>query len=209
LWLFLEPMSGKDARRFGKHLLMKHKLATVELYPKQDELRTGPGSLVRLLLGVHRKSRRRYPFVSSSGTPLASTAREQLHILATPNRISRAALVPFVGALQELQPVAPTAKDTRPKQVKGETPSARIKNAISVYDFVGQYVALDEAGRRFCPFHDDHRQSFSVSQDGNYWHCFAGCGGGSIIDFWMKWREKLGQDATFLATITELARMLL
>jgi DNA primase len=28
-----------------------------------------------------------------------------------------------------------------------------------------------------------------VHEKGNYWHCFAGCGGGSIIDFWMKWKK--------------------
>jgi len=27
-----------------------------------------------------------------------------------------------------------------------------------------------------------------VNNDENYWSCFAGCGGGTIIDFWMKWR---------------------
>jgi hypothetical protein len=209
LWLFLEPMSGKDARHFGKHLLAAHNLTTVELYPKQDELRTGPGSLVRLPLGVHRKSKRRYPFISSSGKPLAPTVREQLRILATPDRLSYAALAPLVGTLPEHQPASPTPKYTKPEHVKGETPSARLKNAMSVPDFVGRYVPLDENGRGLCPFHDDHRQSFGVSQDGNYWHCFAGCGGGSIIDFWMKWRQKLGQDAGFTATITELAQMLL
>lgn len=88
-------------------------------------------------------------------------------------------------------------------------PSARIMNAITVFEFVGRYVELDQEGRGLCPFHDDRRASFSVSRDGNYWHCFAGCGGGSIIDFWMRWRAKNGQDSSFVATITDLARMLL
>jgi hypothetical protein len=206
LWLFLEPMSGKDARRFGKHLLAEHHLITVELYPKQDKLRTGPGSLVRLPLGVHRKNSRRYFFISSSDTSIIPNIDHQLHMLSTPERVARSVLTSFVPALPETQPVTTFIKQ---EPAKSETPSARIKNAVSVFDFVGRYVPLDENGRGFCPFHDDHHQSFSVSQDGNYWHCFAGCGGGSIIDFWMKWREKLGQDTTFLATITELARMLL
>jgi DNA primase len=31
--------------------------------------------------------------------------------------------------------------------------------------------------------------SFSVNTKENYWHCFSGSGGGSVIDFWMKWNN--------------------
>ena len=51
LWLFLsEPLSGQDARRFARQLAAEQDLPSVEIYPKQDTLRTGPGSLVRLPL---------------------------------------------------------------------------------------------------------------------------------------------------------------
>ena len=206
LWLFLEPLPGREARRFGKHLLAEHNLTGLELFPKQDQLHTGPGSLVRLPLGVHRKSGRRYPFVSSAGKPLAPTVREQLLILANPERITYSAVTSLLRPVQDNRP-APPLHDAAP--LKDETPSARIKNAIGVFDFVSQYVELDQEGRGLCPFHADHRASFSVSQDGNYWYCFARCGGGSIIDFWMKWRAKNGQDSSFKATITDLTRMLL
>lgn len=33
-----------------------------------------------------------------------------------------------------------------------------------------------------CPFHEDSSPSFSVSCDRGLWNCFAGCGGGSVID---------------------------
>ena len=26
----------------------------------------------------------------------------------------------------------------------------------------------------------------SVNEKENYWNCFSGCGGGSVVDFWMK-----------------------
>ncbi|MCA9911663.1 MAG: hypothetical protein KC519_23570 [Anaerolineae bacterium] len=94
-------------------------------------------------------------------------------------------------------------------RIVGATPSERIKNRISVHDFVSQYVELDRNGKGLCPFHDDHVYSFGVNVQGNYWHCFAGCGGGSVIDFWMRWRKLNGQDDSFTATITDLAKMLL
>ncbi len=82
--------------------------------------------------------------------------------------------------------------------------SERIKASVTVLDFVGQYVELSPNGRGLCPFHDDQRSSFSVNIEQNYWSCFAGCGGGSIIDFWMKWRK-----CDFKTAVKELAKMLL
>ena len=211
LWLFLPaPLAGADTRRFGKQLLASMKLS-LELYPKQDKLRTGPGSLVRLPLGIHRLSGRRYPFIQPDGSPLAPTLREQIALLAQPQRIP----ADFITAVLQRAPPADPVFPTRPfkplpkQRIVGATPSERIKNRISVYEFVGQYVELDARGMGLCPFHDDHVMSFGVNQDGNYWHCFAGCGGGSLIDFWMRWRKLQGQDDSFRETITELARMLL
>ena len=37
-----------------------------------------------------------------------------------------------------------------------------------------------------CPFHDDRSASFSVSPDGLLWNCFAGCGGGDVVDFFQR-----------------------
>jgi DNA primase len=55
-----------------------------------------------------------------------------------------------------------------------------------------------------CPFHDDRYPSFGVNKEGSLWHCFAGCGGGSVIDFYMRLR---GCD--FTEAVTELAEMVL
>jgi DNA primase len=73
---------------------------------------------------------------------------------------------------------------------------------------VSRYIELDERGRGYCSFHEDQHQSFGVHRERNFWHCYAGCGGGSIIDFWQKWREKQGQDPSFKATLAELAKLL-
>jgi DNA primase len=85
--------------------------------------------------------------------------------------------------------------------------SEKIKASVTVLEFVSQYIDLKPTpggAIGLCPFHDDHHPSFGVNEAGNYWNCFAGCGGGSVIDFWIKWR---GCD--FTMAIRELAEMLL
>jgi len=207
LWLFMEPTPGAEARRFGRQLLTECGLEAVELYPKQDKLKTGPGSLVRLPLGVHLKTGKRYYFVTLDGQPLAPTIREQARLLATPDRVSPAFVQEVIAHVPK-EPTGPEPEFT-PTDAAGEQLSDRIKAAISVYDYVSRYVELDERGRGHCPFHPDDHKSFSVNAEKNYWNCFSGCGGGSLIDFAMKWRDVRGEDGGFTATITALAEMLL
>lgn len=202
LWFFFEKaLPGRDVRRFGKQLQSEFGVETTELYPKQDQLKTGPGSAVRLPFGIHRAHNRRYHFVYPSGELLAPSIHEQLAILAEPQHIPRAYLYQVIDRAPELPPLPHFEKA---KSVSGDTEAERIKSAISVYDFVSQYVQLDRGGRGLCPFHDDHRESFSVNIQENYWHCFACEIGGSIINFHMKWYGVEFKDA-----VTELGRMLL
>jgi hypothetical protein len=50
--------------------------------------------------------------------------------------------------------VSPTPDFEPPTdKVAGDTLSDQLKNRISVYDFVSQYVELDQQGRGYCPFH--------------------------------------------------------
>jgi len=201
LWLFFErSVTGQQARTFGLGLLQKYGLEGIELFPKQTELKNGPGSLIRLPFGVHRKSGERYGFITFDGHPLAPTLEEQIQLLSKPQT------VPFTVFRDYLQMT--TKQPGKPVFQPVETPegtlSQRIKASVSVVDFVGQYVELAPNGRGRCPFHDDKHASFSVNDDHNYWHCFAGCGGGSLIDFWIKY-----QNCDFTAAVRELAGMLL
>lgn len=208
LWLFLptsSPVSGTDARRFGRQLLWIHHVENVELFPKQDHLTTGPGSLVRLPLGRHRKDGRRYHFIQPDGTPLSSTIRGQLALLAFPRRIPDEF---FYSVLADANQQRVLQRRHPSGHGSGETLSDRIKDRMPVYDFVSQYVQLDEHGTGYCPFHDDQHKSFSVNREQNYWNCFAGCGGGSLIDFWMKWREHQGKPSDFTTTLKDLSDML-
>lgn len=225
LWLFTPLLSGSDIRQFARRLLVMEKITEygedrkrrIEIYPKQDVLGEGAGSFVRLPLGVHQKTGQVYHFVDFEGKPIAPTVREQLALLGQPNRVSQE----FVNAIlaQEIEVPAPPPKPSpkfKKRKVRHNEPlSESLKHAISVFDFVSRYVDLNEQGRGLCPFHDDHEKSFAVNKQRNYWHCFAGCltsdgnKGGSIIDFWMKWREVHGQDSSFATTVKELREMLL
>jgi DNA primase len=71
----------------------------------------------------------------------------------------------------------------------------KVKGQITVRELVEQYVDLNAKGVGKCPFHDDVNPSFSVNDKENYWNCFSGCGGGSVLDFWMKMNEMDFKDA--------------
>ncbi len=205
VWLFFTPLPGPDVRRFAKFLLAQHGLDGLEVYPRQDALRTGPGSLVRLPLGFHRKTDppHRFTFKTLQGDDLAPTVREQIALLAQPCLVPHGFIHEVIAAIPEPPSVTPSKPFKRRQTVEG-TPADRIKAAISVKDFVSQYVDLDRNGRGLCPFHDDHRMSFSVSEDGNYWHCFAGCEGQTMIDFYMQYEE-----VDFRQAIRDLAELYL
>ena len=200
LWLFFEThVAGRDARNFGRGIIAVHELGEVELYPKQDRLGEGPGSLIRLPFGLHRSDMKGYGFITPDGLPLAPKLNEQVLLLLNPQDIPEAVFAEFreVGEQQTAKP------ESKPSEPNGETLSARIKATITMEDFVGQFVLLSPKGRGYCPFHDDQHKSFSVNAEQNYWNCFADCGGGSVIDFWMKYQE-----IDFKTALGELAGIL-
>lgn len=213
LWLFFDKQPGRVARQVGRGLIARFNLKGIELYPKQDTLKTGPGSLVRLPFGIHQLTGKRYHFVKPDGSPLAPSIREQLALLGQPGHVPPEALAALAEEGQRQDAVRRAVTETRPFDVAPlplqGTVSERIKRRISVKSFVGQYVDLNAQNRGYCPFHDDSRMSFGVNEQENFWHCFAGCGGGSVIDFWSRWRNLYGQDGSFTATVKDLASMLL
>jgi hypothetical protein len=201
LWLFFPNLiPGKEVRTFSRKIVKAYGLENIEFFPKQDKLTSGPGSLIRLPFGVHRKDGQRYGFINSDGTPLAHSFADQIRILSTHQTVPE----DFMKSYRMVGISDPRGDNLEKLEPLSGAISQQIKEAISVLDFVGQYVDLSPSGRGLCPFHDDQHASFSVNAEGNYWYCFAGCGGGSIIDFWMKWR---GCD--FTEGIRELARILL
>jgi len=208
LWFFFsQPITGKIARYFVNNILDAYHIKGVEVFPKQDEIGIGLGSLIRLPFGVHRRTGRRYGFYESDYKPLAMSIREQIYALQHPD------FVPKKGIDSYTIHFATTLPEVALEQLQDSSGlvSEKIKAHISVLEFVSQYVDLKTTSTGaigHCPFHDDENPSFGINDQENYWHCFAGCGGGSVIDFWSKWREKRELDSSFKATITELAEML-
>src|SRR5258708_8616918 len=127
-----------------------------------------------------------YGFFGSDGEPLGRSLREQLNALQKPGFVSEAMLEPYT---MTSSPPGPKAFSKRPGESTGPV-SERLKSRITVLEFISQYIDLkptESGGLGLCPFHDYEHPSFGVNDKENYWHCFAGCGGGSIIDFWSLW----------------------
>jgi hypothetical protein len=212
LWLFTPRIAGFTARRIAQQLAQEHGVNGVEIFPKQDELKRGPGSFVRLPLGVHKKANRRYHFVGLDGDALAPSIREQIALLASPECVPQTFIDQVLDRIPDALPNQNIRQKKSPQRPLPDTSlplSERVKQAISVDDYIRRYMALDDKGKGFCPFHQDEHQSFQVNIEAGYWNCYAGCGGGSIIDFAMKWREKHGEEYSFSATLHDLAKMLL
>ena len=179
LWLFFEEkISGREIREFGQGLLTHFNIKSVELFPKQNRLKSGPGSLVRLPFGLHRRTGNRYGFYDTQGRPLAPALSWQIMVL----KDRESAPTPVFERFRELGATKAERRGfdggERPRQTKfekgnGLLPSERIKASISVKEFVSQYVELSPSGTGLCPFHEDTNPSFNVNDMENYWHCYG------------------------------------
>ncbi|UCC51053.1 MAG: hypothetical protein JSV68_18380 [Anaerolineaceae bacterium] len=208
LWIFFEDLvAGETIRNFGQGLMLYFGLGNLELFPKQSQLSSGPGSLIRMPFGIHRKSGCRYGYYDIEGNPLAPALREQIRLFDRPQTVNPAIIERFCAhAPKRRQLKDSTLKSTTAFNQNGNgTPlHEQLKGAISVREFVSHHVSLSPSGTGLCPFHQDHVDSFSVNDKQNYWHCFACETGGSVIDFWMNYR-----DCDFNTAVNELAEMLL
>jgi len=199
-----------DRRVPASHLrrvLLPYCPAGVEFFPKQDE-GGGYGSLIRLPLGVHQRSGRRYGFVrwDESHGRLVAVARDVAGTLSWLSTVERA-------ALPALSPTPAGDSPTLPQQhtlivsknpfiaaptLAPATPSIRVWSASrDPVAVIGRYVPLDARGLGCCPFGEHHRNgkdshpSFRVYQprgDGlSCWYCYAWGKGGTLFDFFCAW----------------------
>lgn len=180
LWFFFEDkLNGKIAKNFGLEIAKKYQI-DAEVFPKQAHSE-GPGSCIRLPFGIHRKSGERYPFIG------LGTWRDQLNALTHPRTIPTDQVMKY----QYQEPVRRTFRLVPHEAVDYEDLPLweKVKRQITVKELIQEFVDLNPKGIGKCPFHDDVNPSLSVNEEENYWNCFAGCGGGSVIDFWMKLKD--------------------
>lgn len=168
----------------------------MELYPKQDMLAAGgAGSLIRLPLGVHQKSRGWYPFVQLTDTwelvPVGETVWDCCAWLSQAvERVSVPASMLLASARASDSGTKPVAL----AQADGETASAFASIrawclAQDIGTVIGRYVALDRRGVGSCPFkehhaHGDRRPSFQVFAGPDpHWYCYTWQRAGDLFDF--------------------------
>jgi len=76
-----------------------------------------------------------------------------------------------------------------------------VRNRNDIVDVISGYVHLKKRGNNFvglCPFHNEKTGSFSVNQNGQFYHCF-GCGkGGNVITFIREYENYSFQEAVKL-----------
>jgi len=169
----------------------------VEFYPKQDRLAPGgSGSLIRLPLGVHRKTRGWYPFLQQSAWgkwgPVGETIAEcclwlcqHVQRVAVPEVVVLEVLsVPsdsrMEGAVEDPAPMASHWSDGTIREW------CRAQDILAV---IGRYVVLDSRGVGSCPFKEHHhrgdrRPSFQVFGGSDpHWYCFTWRRAGDLFDF--------------------------
>lgn len=116
VWIFLEsPIPAGVAKKFGDTLVSLLPAipaeVTVEVFPKQGSVRRGGlGNLIKLPLGVHKRTGKRGIFVEPNGQPVP----DQLGLLENVSRAGRKSLYALIQRFHE-HPAAP-----RPAPAAGE-----------------------------------------------------------------------------------------
>lgn len=204
LWLhFVEPMPAGKVRAW----LLPYALARgVELYPKQDRLASGgSGSLIRLPLGVHRKSRGWYPFLtratSGEWVAVGETVGECCTWLV--QHIERVAVPDLIPSVPEMcADGAAIASMASHVPIEGEWESIRAWcQAQDIVEVIGRYVTLNRRGVGSCPFQEHHhrgdrRPSFQVFGGSDpHWYCYTWQRAGDLFDFLCLYNHLTPQEA--------------
>lgn len=203
LWVLLErPARASMIRAW----LLPYCPPDVEFYPKQDESSAGVGSLIRLPLGVHRLSGRRYPFVTVTQggaiTPIAGTLAETFTWLRSVERVQLPDSLPAESEPSRDHAAPQHTIVSKSPATRSATGYATIREWTEAQDalkIISGYVRLDGRGLGHCPFgehHSDGRDShpsfraYRPSRPGaSSWYCYAWQRGGNVFDFLCKWHD--------------------
>jgi DNA primase len=92
-------------------------------------------------------------------------------------------------------PTPPTDQASPPVTISHSNERVeRLKREVPIADVIGQYVPLHPSGKNLvghCPFHEDHRPSFTVFPVTGTFHCFGCRKHGDVITF-VREIERLG-----------------
>lgn len=191
LWLFFhEPCPAELVRAWLLPLATAHHL---ELFPKQSTGR-GVGSLIRLPLGVHQRSGKRYPFLNGDLQPMAHTLPAQLQWLAEVQRITPPLMLPLAPTRSLPENASFTSLQGSNIETHQSLHSIQDWNAAqNPFVLIERYVKLNHNGSGCCPFGSHHagghdsRASFQVFHPqrpgGICWYCYAWGHGGNAFDF--------------------------
>ncbi|HJT55774.1 MAG TPA: hypothetical protein VJ761_04710 [Ktedonobacteraceae bacterium] len=196
LWVLFAPRLPPAAVR---RWLLPYCPAGMEFYPKQDAVGRGYGSLIRVPLGVHRRSGRRYPFVSwEAGRPIlvASSTSSLLAWCSSLERVVPPAVVLDVVPTPGTAAIGSQASITKNVVLAPTSGYASIAAWCAAQDpfsLIGRYVRLDGRGMGHCPFGEHHRNgsdrhpSFRVYTPtvpgGCCWYCYTWGHGGNVFNF--------------------------
>lgn len=198
LWVFFEELVPASQVR---DWFLPFCPSGVEFYPKQSE-GGAYGSLIRLPLGVHKKSGQCYPFFFDDEVyALWRGVDDQLHRLMSVERnpvpSSRKQPLTYAGVtptLPQHQSLAPTALTHLTYSQNTIRSWCEMQDPFAV---IGRYVQLDQRGMACCPFGSHHQggrdlhPSFKVYQPkrvgGSSWFCYTWNRGGNVFDFLCSW----------------------
>ncbi len=193
LWVHVDRPT--DARLVRAWLLPYAVALDVELYPKQDMLAPGgSGSLVRVPLGIHRRSRGWYPFVQLAPTgELVSVGETVEACCVWACQAVERVTVPDRGVLACSSAPAVSGHAVS-WQASGQSLPffGSIREwcqAQDIFEVMSRYVALDSRGVGSCPFKNHHyqgdrRPSFQVFGGHDaHWYCYTWQRAGDLFDF--------------------------
>lgn len=187
LWIHLvEATPAAVVRRW---LLPYATAFHVELYPKQDTLApNGSGSLIRLPLGIHRRSRAWYPFVQVTPDGLVDVGNTIMACCEWASQHIERVRVPDDAWTAPLD-VSSVDTAQRAPYDGLVTPIRAWCRSQNVAAVIGRYVSLNRRGLGSCPFKEHHhrgdvRPSFQVfPQSDQCWYCYTWQRGGDLFDF--------------------------
>jgi len=207
LWVFLDtPVPAWLVRTW----LLPYCPAGVEFYPKQDES-TGVGSLIRVPLGVHRRSGKRYPFVIWKHGQLVPVASRLSDMVEALGEVQRATVPQALWLAHRnktrFQRDTHTSQTLIPSPIRSSSRQQTIAEWCAEqepFSFISRYVRLDNRGLGCCPFGNHHktgrdrRPSFQVFQPrcpgGNCWRCYTGDISGNVFNFLQLYHELSAQE---------------